>query len=115
MNPDIYHIVQGYLGDLGYDGLYNESKGCSCAARQIAPDDYECITSYCKAGYYAPGSDRIVSKYSKEHYLPPDDNYLKLLKDYIDSVDLTEHHKSILELQYIAELAMQLIHRLESA
>lgn len=46
---DVREIIQQYLQNCGYDGLYNSEGECACEIGDIAP--CESLSLDCKAGY----------------------------------------------------------------
>ncbi len=49
-------IIEKYLKDNGFDGLYNEDMECGCLLDDLCPCG-EGIGSECKAGYKLPGNE----------------------------------------------------------
>ena len=54
-NPYVDDMVEAYLREHGYDGLYccEDEPGleCGCFLGNLAPCGYLCMTSECRAGY----------------------------------------------------------------
>lgn len=46
---NVYEIIQDWLTDNGFDGLYNEELNCGCEISNLAPCDFLCTD--CEAGY----------------------------------------------------------------
>jgi len=55
---DVRKIVQQYLLEHGYDGLYATHDWCACEADDLMPCDYDCGTiGNCEPGYKVPCVD----------------------------------------------------------
>lgn len=48
-NPTVTEIVEAYLREHGYDGLYDDSC-CGCPVGRLGTDECE-YSGYCRAGY----------------------------------------------------------------
>jgi hypothetical protein len=50
----ILEIVEKYLKDGGFDGLYNPDQ-CACKTSDLSPGD--CLEANCEPGYLQPGDE----------------------------------------------------------
>lgn len=65
MSIDVLTIVEKYLSDNGYDGLFNEQGECACLVGELSPAS--CIIDDCKAGYKHECSDECRADHGGWH------------------------------------------------